>query len=562
MNHITRQLIILLLLPLATACTTPPQPQSQTRPEHAAIATAHPLATDAGHEILARGGNAFDAAVAVAAALAVVEPWNSGLGGGGFFLLHRARDGFETMIDARERAPLAASRDMYLRNGQPLPALSIDGALAAGIPGTPAALVQLAEKYGRLPLKQTLAPAIRFARDGFAVTPPYSKILLRQHMRLTDHFPEAVRIYLKEGLVPAPGDIAKQPELAQTLQQLADNGRSGFYGGVTARRLVEGVREAGGIWSLKDLADYRVVEREPVRGKYRGIRITSAALPSSGGVVLVQMLNLLQGFDLDAMPKVQRAHTMIEAMHLAYRERARHLGDPDFVRVDVPRLLDSAYAVELRKEIRAPQPGAAGAPAKAAGGGANTTHFSIIDREGNRVAATLSLNTPFGSGFIPPGTGVVLNNQMDDFSVAPGVANTYGLTGGEANAIAPGKRPLSSMTPTFLESDDAVVVLGTPGGSRIISMVLLATLEFAHGRGGPKEWVGLPRFHHQYLPDVVAHEERAFDAEERRLLQQLGHRIEVVRDGYGNMQLVAWHKKDGRMGAASDPRGAGSALVK
>ncbi len=554
MRHLTRLLLILVLLPLATYAAEP-------RPPQAAIASAHPLATDAGHEILARGGNAFDAAVAVAAALAVVEPWNSGLGGGGFFLLHRARDGFETMIDARERAPLAASRDMYLRNGQPLAALSIDGALAAGIPGTPAALVHLAEKYGRLPLKQTLAPAIRFARDGFAVTPPYSKILLRQHMRLTDHFPEAVRIYLKEGLVPAPGDIAKQPELAQTLQQLADNGRAGFYGGVTAKRLVQGVRAAGGIWSLKDLADYRVVERAPVRGKYRGIRITSASLPSSGGVVLVQMLNLLHDFDLDAMPKVHRAHTMIEAMRLAYRERARHLGDPDFVRVDVTRLLSPDYTAELGKEMRAPQPAAADVPAKVTGG-ANTTHFSIVDREGNRVAATLSLNTPFGSGFIPPGTGVVLNNQMDDFSVAPGVANTYGLTGGEANAIAPGKRPLSSMTPTFLESDDAVVVLGTPGGSRIISMVLLATLEFAHGRGGPKEWVGLPRFHHQYLPDVVAHEERVFDAEERRLLQQLGHRLEAVRDGYGNMQLVAWYKKDGRMRVASDPRGAGSALVK
>ncbi len=554
MRHLTRLLLILLLLPRATYAAEP-------RPPQAAIASAHPLATDAGHEILARGGNAFDAAVAVAAALAVVEPWNSGLGGGGFFLLHRARDGFETMIDARERAPLAASRDMYLRNGQPLAALSIDGALAAGIPGTPAALVHLAEKYGRLPLKQTLAPAIRFARDGFAVTPPYSKILLRQHMRLTDHFPEAVRIYLKEGLVPAPGDIAKQPELAQTLQQLADNGRAGFYGGVTAKRLVQGVRAAGGIWSLKDLADYRVVERAPVRGKYRGIRITSASLPSSGGVVLVQMLNLLHDFDLDAMPKVHRAHTMIEAMRLAYRERARHLGDPDFVRVDVTRLLSPDYTAELGKEMRAPQPAAADVPAKVTGG-ANTTHFSIVDREGNRVAATLSLNTPFGSGFIPPGTGVVLNNQMDDFSVAPGVANTYGLTGGEANAIAPGKRPLSSMTPTFLESDDAVVVLGTPGGSRIISMVLLATLEFAHGRGGPKEWVGLPRFHHQYLPDVVAHEERVFDAEERRLLQQLGHRLEAVRDGYGNMQLVAWYKKDGRMRVASDPRGAGSALVK
>lgn len=555
MLHLTHLLLILVLLPLATDAAQP-------RPPQAAIASAHPLATEAGHEILARGGNAFDAAVAVAAALAVVEPWNSGLGDGGFFLLHRARDGFETMIDARERAPQAASRDMYLRNGQPLPALSIDGALAAGIPGTPAALVHLAEKYGRLPLKQTLAPAIRFARDGFAVTPPYSKILLRQHMRLTDHFPEAVRIYLKDGLVPAPGDIAKQPELAQTLQQLADNGRSGFYGGVTAKRLVQGVRAAGGIWSLKDLADYRVVEREPVRGKYRGVRITSASLPSSGGVVLVQMLNLLHDFDLDAMPKVHRAHTMIEAMRLAYRDRAHYLGDPDFVRVDVPRLLSPAYAAELRKEMRAPQPGAAGAPVKASGGGVNTTHFSIIDREGNRVAATLSLNTPFGSGFIPPGTGVVLNNQMDDFSVAPGVANTYGLTGGEANAIAPGKRPLSSMAPTFLESDDAVVVLGTPGGSRIISMVLLATLDMAQGRGGPMEWVGLPRFHHQYLPDVVAYEERAFDAEERRRLQQLGHRLEAVRGSYGNMQLVTWYKKAGKMEAASDPRGAGSAVVK
>lgn len=559
MRHLPRLLIIFMLLPLATACTTPSQ--TELRPPSAAIASAHPLATEAGHEILARGGNAFDAAVAVAAALAVVEPWNSGLGGGGFFLLHRARDGFETMIDARERAPLAATRDMYLRNGRPQPALSIDGALAAGIPGTPAALAHLAEKYGRLPLKQTLAPAIRFARDGFAVTPPFSKILLRQHMRLTDHFPEAVQIYLKEGLVPAPGDILKQPELARTLQQLAEKGRTGFYDGVTARRLVEGVREAGGIWRLKDLADYRVVERAPVRGKYRGVRITSAALPSSGGVVLVQMLNLLHGFDLDAMPKVQRTHTMIEAMRLAYRERARHLGDPDLVRVDVARLLDPSYAVELRKEMRATA-ATTDAPARAVDGGANTTHFSVMDREGNRVAATLSLNTPFGSGFIPPGTGVVLNNQMDDFSVAPGVANAYGLTGGEANAIAPGKRPLSSMTPTFLEGDDAVVVLGTPGGSRIISMVLLATLEMAYGRGGPKEWAGLPRFHHQYLPDVVAHEERAFDTGERRRLQQLGHRLEAVRDGYGNMQVVVWNKKAGKVEAASDPRGAGSAMVK
>lgn len=555
MRRFLHLLLVLVSLPAAGWAAEP-------RPPAAAIASAHPLATEAGHEILARGGNAFDAAVAVAATLAVVEPWNSGLGGGGFFLLHRARDGFEIMIDARERAPLAATRDMYLRDGRPVPALSIDGALAAGIPGTPAALAQLAKKYGKLPLKQTLAPAIRFARDGFSVTPLYSKMLLRQHMRLTDYFPEAARVYLKERLIPAPGDTLRQPELAQTLERLAEKGHAGFYGGVTAARLVQGVRHAGGNWSPQDLAEYRVVEREPVRGSYRGVRITSAALPSSGGVVLTQMLNLLQGFDLDAMPKAQRDHIVIEAMRLAYRDRARHLGDADFVRVDISRLLDPVYTSKLREEMRAPKPATIGSPAQAVGGGANTTHFSIVDREGNRVAATLSLNTPFGSGFMPPGTGVVLNNEMDDFVVKPDAPNAYGLVGGDANAIAPGKRPLSSMTPTFLESDAAVIVLGTPGGSRIITMVLLATLEFAHGRGGPKEWVGLPRFHHQYLPDVVAHETGAFSEHETRELQRFGHRLEAVHSGYGNMQLVAWYKKTGKLEAASDPRVEGAAVVK
>ncbi|MDH3514614.1 MAG: gamma-glutamyltransferase [Gammaproteobacteria bacterium] len=548
-------LIALVSLPAATIADEP-------RPPAAAIASAHPLATEAGHEILARGGNAFDAAIAVAAALAVVEPYNSGLGGGGFFLLHRARDGFQVMIDARERAPLAATRDMYLRDGRAVPALSIDGALAAGIPGTPAALAHVAKKYGKLPLRDSLAPAIRFAGDGFRVTPHYSKMLLRQHMRLQDNFPEAARVFHQDGLIPAPGDVLRQPELARTLRRLAGNGHAGFYDGETAGRLVQGVREAGGIWTLKDLAGYRVVEREPVRGRYRGIRITSAALPSSGGVVLNQVLNLLADLDLDAMPRARRDHAVIEAMRLAYRDRALLLGDPDFVRVDVTRLLDPAYAARLREEMRAPEPAPDVAPAGAAGGGANTTHFSIIDREGNRVAATLSLNTPFGSGLMPPGTGVVLNNEMDDFSVKPGAPNTYGLVGGDANAIAPGKRPLSSMTPTFLESDKAVVVLGTPGGSRIISMVLLATLEFAHGRGGPQEWVGLPRFHHQYLPDVVTHESGAFSGDDAGKLQQYGHRLETVRGRYGNMQVVAWDKKDGKIEAASDPRGEGAAVVK
>jgi gamma-glutamyltranspeptidase/glutathione hydrolase len=549
-------LFLMAALPFAT-------PAAELHPPAAAIASAHPLATQAGEEILAHGGNAFDAAVAVAATLAVVEPYHSGLGGGGFFLLHRARDGFETMIDARERAPYAARRDMYLdREGRPVPGRSIDGALAAGIPGVPAALVHLADKYGRLKLSQDLAPAIRLARDGFPVTRFYARMTLRQHDRLSDKFPEAARVFYHGGFIIPPGEKLKQTDLARTLELLAKEGRRGFYDGVIAERLVAGVRAAGGIWSKKDLADYRVVERAPVRGVYRGVRVTTAPLPSSGGIVLMEALNLLQGFDLDAMDKTQRDATVIEAMRLAYRDRARYLGDPDFVHVDVTHLLDPAYAAQQRREMGADRKSPAPAPANATGAGRNTTHFSIIDRAGNRVAATLSINTPFGCGVMPPGTGVVLNNEMDDFSVKPGAPNTYGLVGEDANAIAPGKRPLSSMTPTFLESDDAVVALGTPGGSRIISMVLLATLEFAQRRGGPQDWVALPRFHHQYLPDVVQYEPPAFGDAEKRALEQRGYRLEPVRGGYGNMQAVAWYKKSGKLEAASDPRGEGLARVR
>lgn len=553
MFRFLRLICLLWLLPV-TAAAAPVA--------HAAgIASAHPLATQAGQEILAQGGNAFDAAVAVAAALAVVEPYNSGLGGGGFFLLHRARDGFDVMIDARERAPLAATKDMYLdQQGQPVRGLSIDGALAAGIPGIPAGLVLLAEKYGRLPLKQSLAPAIRLARDGFPVTPLFGKKTLRQHDRL-EHSPEMARTFLNHGFIFAPGEKLRQPDLARTLERLAARGREGFYGGIVASRLVRGVRTAGGLWSLKDLAEYRVLERPPVRGVYQNVRVTSAALPSSGGVVLLEMLNLLQGFDLGSMAKTDRDQTIIEAMRLAYRDRARYLGDPDFVHVDVAHLIDPAYAAHLREEMHGLKKAPVSSPDKAVGEGTNTTHFSIIDGAGNRVAATLSLNTTFGSGFMPAGTGVVLNNEMDDFSAKPNSPNIYGLVGSDANAIAPGKRPLSSMTPTFLENDQAVVVLGTPGGSRIISMVLLATLDFAQGRGGPKEWVSRPRFHHQYLPDVVAYEAKAFDEVERRTLEQRGYRLEPVRGGYGNMQLVMWYKKTGRVEAVSDPRGEGRGLV-
>ncbi|MFQ5934912.1 MAG: gamma-glutamyltransferase [Acidiferrobacterales bacterium] len=530
----------------------------------AAIATAHPLATQAGREILEQGGNAFDAAVAAAAALAVVEPAGSGLGGGGFWLLHRASDGFETMVDARERAPLAAHADMYLdKDGNPVRRLSLDGPLAAAIPGTPAALVHVNQRYGRLSLAHTLAPAIRLARQGFAVTPRYRRGA-RRRLQALRAGPAAAAVFLEDGGVPKEGFVVHQPALAEVLTRITEHGRDGFYRGVVAQRLVDGVRAAGGIWTLRDLRAYQIVERSPVRGRYHNMRLTSAALPSSGGVVLVEMLNILQGFDIERLQRATRTHLIIEAMRRAYRDRAAYLGDPDFVAVNTKRLLDPAYGAALAATIN--PKGATPSDALPAldagwGGGTQTTHFSIIDNEGNRVATTLSINTGFGSGFVSPGTGVLLNNEMDDFVVKPGVPNAYGLVGSEANAIAAGKRPLSSMTPTFLETPDTVIVLGTPGGSRIITMVLLAALEFAAGRGEPKDWVTLRRFHQQYLPAGVSYERGALGVHEIAQLRQMGHQLTARSHLYGNMQIVAWYREQNELLAASDPRGEGLAWV-
>lgn len=555
-----RQLTGLVLFLL---CWPLPGITAGATPGAAAVATAHPLATAAARATLRAGGNAFDAAVSIAAALAVVEPASSGLGGGGFWLLHRARDGFEVMIDARERAPLAARADMYLDNdANPLPRLSLDGPLAAAIPGTPAALAHMARRYGRLPLSQTLAPAIRLARNGFAVTPRYRR-LARLRLKALRASPAAAEVFLRDGVAPHEGFVVRQSDLAVVLERIVRQGRAGFYAGETAKELVGGVRAAGGIWRLEDLSAYHVVERAPVTGRYGRLRITSASLPSSGGIVLLQMLNILADYDLPSQPRTSRDHLLIESMRRAYRDRARFLGDSDFVSVDVRGLLSQEHAVQLRVGIN---PRAASASDTLPGAvpssrGTNTTHFSVIDRQGNRVAATLTVNYAFGSGFVPPGTGVLLNNEMDDFVLKPGVPNLYGLVGNKANAIAPGKRPLSSMTPTFLESPDAVVILGTPGGSRIITMVLLATLEVARGRGGTQDWVALPRFHHQYLPDVVQFEPRAFHQAEIDALRRLGHRLKCRKRAYGNMQIVAWDKQTNRLDAASDPRGEGAVWI-
>jgi gamma-glutamyltranspeptidase/glutathione hydrolase len=529
----------------------------------AAIASAHPLATEAGFEILNKGGNVFDAAVAVSAALAVVEPSGSGLGGGGFWLLHRANDGFETMIDGREKAPLAAHRDMFLdKNGEVVPRLSVDGALAAAIPGMPAALVHLSEKYGRLPLAQSLAPAIRYARDGFAIGEIHRK-LLKFRINVMKKDLETARQFLDNGNVPEYKSILRQPDLANTLTQLAEDGRDGFYDGDVAEKLVDSVRKAGGIWTLQDLANYQVVEREPVRGWYRGIKVTSAAPPSAGGIVLIEALNILSGYDLKHADDVTRKHLIAEAMRRAYHDRSLYLGDADFVDVPVRRLLNEDYAAGLRSSLRPdkalPSTMLSGNIQDAADG-PHTTHFSIIDAEGNRVAATLSVNFPFGAGLVAAGTGVVLNDEMDDFVSLPGAKNVYGLVGGLANAIAPGKRMLSSMTPTFLEDDKHIAVLGTPGGSRIISMVLLGTLDFADGKG-PDSWVRVPRFHHQFIPDAIEYEKEALTTDEMSSLTARGHQLKEARYRYGNMQAVMRDKTTGTLTAASDPRGEGRASV-
>ena len=540
------------------ACDAP-----DIRPAQAAIASAHPLATEAGLTILDAGGNAFDAAVAVTAVLAVVEPYGSGIGGGGFWLLHRAEDCRESMLDGRERAPLAAHRDLFLDDtGHFLPESALTGPLSAGIPGTPAALVALAEGYGRVPLAQSLAPAIGLARDGFEIADGYRRVA-EWRLSALRASPAASAQFLVDGEVPPRGHRLRQPDLADTLGRLASEGHAGFYAGATAERLVSGVRAGGGIWTLEDLAEYRAVERKPIVASFRGWRLVSAAPPSSGGVLLAQILNMLDAIEPQPESGAQRIHALTETMRRAYRDRARYLGDPDHVQMPIERLTHPYYAAGLIRDFdptRATPSQVAGTDT-AVSEGRDTTHFSILDREGNRVAATLSINYPFGSGFVPPGTGVLLNDEMDDFSARPGAANVYGLVGGEANAIAPGKRMLSSMSPTFLESPETVAILGTPGGSRIITMVLQGILGVVDGV--PIEnWIAQPRIHHQYLPDRLELESGALTTTEQAELTAMGHRLELLDRPIGDMQAILWDRATGQVKAASDPRGAGHAEVR
>jgi len=535
-------------------------------PAQAAIASAHTLATAAGFEVLEQGGNAFDAAVAVASTLSVVEPQSSGIGGGGLFLLHRASDGKEVLVDARESAPAAVDSKNYLgADGQPDRNNSINGPLSAAIPGQAAGIVWMAEHYGKLPLSKSLAPAIRIAREGFQ---PDGRMLreLAQRRDVIARYPGSAALYLVDGKAPSAGWVFRTPELAHVLEQIAAHGRDGFYAGEVAKKLVDGVHAAGGNWSAADLAGYVAKERAVLSYDYRGYRIVTAPPPSSGGIAIAEILNIVNGYDFAKLDRVHQVHLSVEAMRRAYRDRAEYLGDPDFVQMPLARLMSADYAAGLRASINLDKalPSELLPTYLPSPQGTHTSHFSIIDKEGNLASGTQTVNLIFGSAFVVPGTGFVLNDEMDDFALVAGKPNAYGLLGNDNNAPKPGSRPLSSMSPSFVIGADRVGVLGTPGGSRIITMVYEGIMAFIDGEL-PEKFVGNPRYHHQYMPDVIEAEKGAFTPDETKALEAMGHRINEAPGmwGTGFMNAVSWDRKTGAVHAGSDPRGdSGSGVVK
>lgn len=537
---------------------------SKIKPSAAAIASAHHLATDAGHEILAKGGNAFDAAIAVSSVLSVVEPVSSGIGGGGFFLLHDARTGRDVMVDARETAPASASPAKYLAaNGELDRDKAENGPLSAGIPGLPAGLVHLAKRYGRLPLSVSLAPAIRHARNGFDV---YARLVDQYAERkdVMERYDGTRRVFLADGDGPEIGEKLVQTDLAHTLELLAARGNAGFYRGEIAQKMLADVKKYGGDWTASDLEKYAVKERAPIRFKYRDWDVVTAPPPSSGGVVLAEILQILEGWDMAKLSEAQRVHIVTEAMRRAYRDRTFYLGDPDFVDMPIARLISDDYAAGLRASIL---PNKA-TPSNMLPGenppleGVNTTHFSIIDGDGNMVAATQTVNLAYGSGQVVEGAGFLLNNEMDDFALRPGTPNAFGVLGYDANAVAPGKRMLSSMTPSFMIGKNKISVLGGKGGSRIITLVLLGMLGIEQGMSS-EQIVALPRFHHQYLPDTIFMEPGAVTPESLQALQAMGHTVNQSKTrGSALLHAVDWDLTSNTLHGGADPRNAvGSAVV-
>jgi gamma-glutamyltranspeptidase/glutathione hydrolase len=550
-------------------------PASEARGEHGMVVTVQHEASEVGRKILAAGGNAVDAAVAVGYALAVVDPCCGNIGGGGFMLIHRAdgnpdgrADGRDTVINFRETAPRAATPGMFLdTTGAVIREASLDGYRAVGVPGTVRGLDHALTVYGRIGRAVVMAPAIALARDGFVLGEADAAIIAAKAGRLAKD-PEAARIFLRpDGSVYRAGDRLVQPDLAETLALIADAGPDAFYQGPIAAGVAAAARAHAGVLTAADLADYTVTEAAPVACAYRGYMVLSAPLPSSGGAILCEMLNILSGWDLAAsgFGSAQTIHLMAETMRHAYVDRNSALGDPAFVPDRSSELLAPSHAVAIRAaiDLQKATPSSALAPGVPPHEKAETTHYSVVDGEGNAVAVTYTLNGNFGSGVVAPGTGFLLNNEMDDFTVKPGAANLFGLVQGSANAIAPGKRPLSSMSPAIVEKDGRLaLVLGSPGGPRIITAVLETIANIVDFGLTPADAVAAPRFHHQWLPDALFYERGGFPPATLAALAERGYRL-AERPPWGAVELIAI-SPDGAPGGAllgvNDPRRpAGSA---
>jgi gamma-glutamyltranspeptidase/glutathione hydrolase len=528
------------------------------RARHAMVVAQEPLASDVGLGVLQAGGNAVDAAVAVGFALAVTHPYAGNLGGGGFMLI-RFADGRSTFIDFRERAPGKASRNMYLdASGKPTRE-SIEGWRASGVPGTVRGLEMAQQKYGRSKWAALLAPAIALASKGFLVS--YTQAETMRSARNMSRDPESKRIFQKGGAYYEPGDRLVQPELARTLARIAQSGSKDFYEGETARALAAEMASHGGLITLGDLKSYAAVERAPVTGTYRGYGIISAPLPSSGGIGILQMLGMLEGsgYEKTGFGSAAAIHYVAEVMRRFYADRSE-LGDPDFARISMARLLDPAYLRERRSSIDAAHatPSAKIRPLTQAVEGTETTHYSVADEEGNAVAVTYTLNDGYGSGVTVPGLGFLLNDEMDDFASKPGSPNMFGLVQGERNAIAPGKRPLSSMTPTIVtRGGKFFMAVGAPGGPRITSAVLQVILNVIDFGMNAQDAVDAPRFHHQWSPDVL-YLEHGISPDTVALLKQRGHTVDYS-PGLVLARVEAIVARDGWLEGGSDGRGSGKA---
>lgn len=538
------------------------------RSKRAMVVSAHPLASQAGLEILRKGGNAVDAAVATTLAISVVEPFSAGIGGGGFLLLHSAKTGEMKALDFRERAPLKATRNMYLdEQGKVRPNASVDGYLSVAVPGTVAGLYQVHRQYGKLPWATLVAPSISYAQNGFDVSERFVGAA-QQRKEVILNNPAARQVFTRNGAIYEPGDKLVQRDLARTLQAVAKNPQS-FYAGSIARAIASDMAKNGGLITLQDLKSYKPIWRAPICGNFRSSRICSMPPPSSGGVHLLQILNIIGDPDLKSLgwhhPDV--LHLMVEAMRIAYADRSEYLGDPDFVKVPVEQLTSRAYAAKRRQEIRMDKARSSTEVKPVdketlqrytkANESPDTSHLTVVDEQRNAVSLTFTVNYGFGSGVVTPGTGILLNDEMDDFAAAPGVPNAYGLVGGDANAIAPRKTPLSSMTPTIVTQNNRFrMATGAPGGSTIITTVLqviLNVLEYNMDAGAA---VSASRIHHQWLPDELRVEPFGLDVATIQELRRRGHNIKE-RSPWGNANVIVV-TPDGKLEGAADPRGEGS----